>query len=79
MGSHGGATAIGQKKILEGYGITEEMIGAPIYASMQTAQIGVSASGLPVFIDQYAAQADGIIVVGRVKPHTVSTAKLRVD
>ncbi len=70
MGSHGGATAIGQKKILEGYGITEEMIGAPIYASMQTAQIGVSASGLPVFIDQYAAQADGIIVVGRVKPHT---------
>ena len=70
MGSHGGATADGQRQVLEGYGITEEHVGAPIRATMETRVIGRSRGGQPVHLDRYAAEADGIIVVGRVKPHT---------
>jgi len=70
MGSHGGATAEGQVEVLESLGITEEFCGCPIKATMETNQIGVTAQEqLPVFIDKYAAQADGIILVNRVKPH----------
>lgn len=70
MGSHGGATARGQEEILAGYGITQETTGAPIRSSMETVQIGTSKSGLPVCIDRYAWEADGIVVIGRIKPHT---------
>ena len=70
MGSHGGATAEGQLALLAGYGITEESVGAPIYATMEVTQIASFPDGTPVFIDRYAAQADGIIVINRVKPHT---------
>ena len=70
MGSHGGATAEGQLAILESYGITEESIGCAIRSSMETVQIGTTPDGKPVRIDKYAAEADGIIVAGRVKPHT---------
>ena len=70
MGSHGGATAAGQKEMLEGLGVTEEFVGAPIRSTMETVQIGVNADNKPVLIDAYAAASDGIIVVGRVKPHT---------
>ena len=70
MGSHGGATAAGQVDILTEYGITEEYTGAPILSSMETVQIGNTTEGHKVFIDKNAASADGIIVCGRVKPHT---------
>lgn len=70
MGSHGGATAEGQKAMLEGLGISEESVGAPIRATMDTVQIGVSSNGRPVYLDKYAEEADGIIVVNRIKPHT---------
>ena len=70
MGSHGGATAEGQKAMLEGMGITEEYVGAPIRATMETVQIGESATGRPVYLDKYANEADGIIVINRIKPHT---------
>ena len=70
MGSHGGATAEGQKSMLEGMGITEDYLGAPIRATMDTVQIGVSSNGRPVFIDEFADEADGIIVINRIKPHT---------
>jgi hypothetical protein len=70
MGSHGGATAAGQTTLLRDLGITEETVGAPIRASMATVELGRTASGLPVFMDRYAAEADGIIVVNRVKSHT---------
>ena len=70
MGSHGGATAEGQKALLEGYGVTEKAIGCPIVSSMETVVIGKSAEGHSVRIDKNAAEADGIIVAGRVKPHT---------
>jgi hypothetical protein len=55
--------------MLEGMGITEESIGAPILAGMEAVEIGVSANGCPVYIDKYANGADAIIVVNRVKPH----------
>jgi hypothetical protein len=70
MGSHGGATAQGQKKILEHYRITKETVGAPIKASMQVVQVGSTPDGIPVYLDRYASQADHIVVVNRVKPHT---------
>lgn len=70
MGSHGGATAGGQVQVLEKYGITEEVMGAPILSSMEVKQIGKTGRGLPVYIDKYACDADGIILFNRVKPHT---------
>jgi len=70
MGSHGGATAEGQLEILSTYGVTEDFIGCPIKSSMEVVQVGVTEGGLPVFVDKYAYQADGIILCGRVKPHT---------
>lgn len=70
MGSHGGATAQGQKEILEGYGITEEAMGCPVISSMEVTAVGRTADGRQVFIDKAAAEADGIVVIGRIKPHT---------
>ena len=70
MGSHGGATAEGQLEVLSGYNITEDSMGCPIRSSMETVQVGVSKYGKPVRLDKNASEADGIIVVGRVKPHT---------
>ncbi len=69
MGSHGGATAEGQVAILRDYGITEEFAGAPILATMEVERIG-TANGIPVYTDKFAANADGIIVVNRIKHHT---------
>ncbi|BDF57404.1 hypothetical protein CE91St36_02210 [Christensenellaceae bacterium] len=70
MGSHGGATAQGQRAILESYGITEEYCGCPICATMETKAIGKTEEGHVVQIDRYAAEADGYIAVNRIKPHT---------
>lgn len=70
MGSHGGATAEGQRGVIEAYGVTEEYVGCPIRSSMETVQIGTTETGRPVRIDKNAYEADGIIVAGRVKPHT---------
>lgn len=70
MGSHGGATAEGQRAVIEGYGVTEEAIGCPILSSMETVEIGRTEEGQPVRMDKNAYEADGIIVCGRIKPHT---------
>ena len=70
MGSHGGATAEGQRAILEGYGIREEYCGCPVKAGTDCALIGYIGDGSPVYIDRYAAEADGIVLVNRIKPHT---------
>ena len=69
MGSHGGATAEGQRSMLEGMGFTEEYIGAPIRATMDVIRIGTSINGLPVYIDRFAHEADGIVILNRIKPH----------
>ncbi len=70
MGSHGGGTAEGQRAIVEGYGITEEYVGAPIKASMEVVQVGSTEDGVPAFFDKYAYHADHVVVVNRIKPHT---------
>ena len=70
MGSHGGATAEGQLEVLAGMGVTEEAMGVPIRASMDTVVLGRSEDGKPVYMDRIASEADGIVVFGRIKPHT---------
>jgi hypothetical protein len=70
MGSHGGATADGQRGILQSYGITEEYVGVPIRASMDVVSLGTTPEGYPVLLDRFASEADHIGVIGRVKPHT---------
>ena len=70
MGSHGGATADGQREMLEHLGITEETVGAPIVSSMEVVEIGKTEIGLPVYVDKNAYEADGIIILNRVKTHT---------
>lgn len=70
MGSHGGGTAEGQRRIIEGYGITEEFCGCPIRASMETVVVCQAAEGFDVHFDKHAFEADHVVVCGRVKPHT---------
>lgn len=70
MGSHGGATAKGQIEMLETIGITEETMGVPIKSSMEVVQIGEILDGRPVYLDKYTNEADGIILINRVKAHT---------
>jgi hypothetical protein len=70
MGSHGGATADGQRRLIESYGITEEFVGVPIRASMEVVQVGTTPEGFPVYLDRHASEADHIGVVARIKPHT---------
>jgi hypothetical protein len=69
MGSHGGATAEGQRKVLEHYNITAATMGCAIRSSMEVVQIG-EVKGIPVFCDKNAWGADHIAVVARIKPHT---------
>lgn len=70
MGSHGGGTAEGQRSVLEHLGITEEAVGAPIVSSQDVTTIGVTESGIPVSFDRTALDADFIVPINRVKPHT---------
>jgi hypothetical protein len=69
MGSHGGATAEGQRDLLAGYGITRDNVGMPIISSMEVQQIGC-VEGMPVVMSTTALEADHVLLVNRVKPHT---------
>jgi len=76
MGSHGGATAEGQKKLLEEYGITEETMGVSIQSSLEVVEIGSVkvpsfSQEFPVYVDKIGYNSDGIVVINRVKPHTL--------
>lgn len=70
MGSHGGATAEGQRRVLEKYGFTEASMGVPIKATMDVVELGTLQNGLKVYFDKIAYESDGIIAVNRVKVHT---------
>ena len=70
MGSHGGATADGQREVLARLGVTEALVGAPVLSDMATDQIGQTDDGIPVRVDRQALRADAIVFVARVKPHT---------
>jgi hypothetical protein len=70
MGSHGASTAEGQAEVLRHLGVDEETVGCPIRATMESVKIGETPSGVEVFMDRNAYEADAIVVVNRVKPHT---------
>jgi hypothetical protein len=70
MGSHGGATAEGQRELLAGYEITPETMGVEVHTEMDTVVVGTSPIGLPIYFDRNAYEADGIVLLNRVKPHT---------
>ena len=70
MGSHGASSAEGQAEVLRHLGVSEETVGCPIRATMETVLVGETPSGVPVYVDKHAHEADAIVVVNRVKPHT---------
>lgn len=70
MGSHGGATPEGQRELLAGYGVTPEAMGVEVRTDMDTVVVGTSPIGLPIYFDKNAYEADGIVLLNRVKPHT---------
>lgn len=73
MGSHGRGAAEGQRDLLRSLGVVEEKVGAPILCSDEVVKLGESGgplAGLPVYAAREAAEADGVVVVNRIKPHT---------
>ena len=77
MGSHGGATAEGQVRVLDDTnGITEASVGCRIESSMEVVRIGTTGNGFPVFQDKLCHDADGVLAVNRVKPHTGFTCRV---
>ncbi|MDX1977134.1 MAG: diguanylate cyclase [Pseudanabaenaceae cyanobacterium bins.68] len=76
MGSHGGATADGQAAILAGFGIDEQNMGVPVRASMEVVQLGKTEFGMPVYFDRWASEADHLVLVNRIKPHTRFAGKI---
>jgi hypothetical protein len=70
MGSHGGATPEGQTEVLASYGVTESTMAAPIRASMEVREIGLAECGARVFASVPALEANHIILINRIKPHT---------
>jgi hypothetical protein len=70
MGSHGSATAEGQKRVLEHLGISEQTVGAPVRSSLDVVPLGDTEEGIPVYLDRLASEADHILLVNRIKKHT---------
>jgi hypothetical protein len=70
MGSHGASSAEGQAEVLRHLGVSEETVGCPVRATMETVFVGETPDGVPVHVDKNAYEADAIVVVNRVKPHT---------
>src|SRR5262245_13863673 len=70
MGSHGGATAQGQRELLAEYGVSEEKLGVAVRTDMTAVQIGTNSWGEPVWWDKNAFEADAVVCLNRVKPHT---------
>ena len=75
MGSHGGGTPDGQRALLAELGVTEATIGCPISADMDTVTLGTNRFGLPIHFDRAAFNADGILLLNRIKPHTSFTGE----
>jgi hypothetical protein len=70
MGSHGGGTAEGQRRLVESYGVTEAFVGCPIRSSTETIVVARAAEGFDIRFDRMAFEADHVLVCNRVKPHT---------
>ncbi len=70
MASHGKATGAGQAQLLAELGVTEATVGCPVRAGVDVVEIGRIDSGLSVYMDRIASEADGIVVINRIKTHT---------
>lgn len=70
MGSHGGGIAEKQTELLAHLGISEETMGVPVISSMEVVELGLTDKGLPAYIDKNAYEADGIVLLNRIKCHT---------
>jgi hypothetical protein len=70
MGSHGASTAEGQARVLAHLGVSEETVGCPVRATMETVKLGETPGGIAVYMYRNAYEADSVIVVNRIKPHT---------
>jgi hypothetical protein len=70
MGSHGGATSEGQRELLAGYGVSEEALRVPVLTDMTAIPLGTNSWGETVFFDKNASEADALLTISRVKPHT---------
>jgi len=70
MGSHGGATAGGQRAVLASYGFAPERFGCEVRATMDVVELPRGDSPVRVVTDAAAAAADATIIVNRIKPHT---------
>ena len=70
MGSHGASTAEGQAEVLAHLGVSEDAVGCPVRATMEPVKLGETDAGVEVFMDKNAYEADAVVVVNRVKPHT---------
>jgi hypothetical protein len=75
MGSHGGGTPEGQRALLAELGVNEASVGCPVRTEMDTVVLGTNAFGLPIHFDRNAFEADGIILLNRIKPHTSFTGR----
>ncbi len=76
MGSHGGASAEGQAEVLQHMGITESAVGIPIISSMEVVTVGRLDSGAGVYLARDAMEADHLVMINRVKPHTAFRAEV---
>ncbi|MEX1018886.1 MAG: hypothetical protein WDZ49_04470 [Litorilinea sp.] len=70
MGSHGGATADGQKEMLAQLGVTEASMGVEIRATMEVKEIGQIPDGPTLYQGVDSMAADHALLVSRIKPHT---------
>jgi hypothetical protein len=75
MGSHGGGTAEGQRALLAELGVNEAAIGCPVRCEIETVRLGANSFGLPIHFDRNAYEADGIVLLNRIKPHTSFTGR----
>jgi hypothetical protein len=76
MGSHGAATAQGQADVLAHYGIDEKTMGCPVVSQLEVVSLGCTADGIEAFMDKTAYEADGVMLVNRVKWHTDFAGKI---
>jgi len=70
MGSHGGGTPEGQRQLLADYGVSEQTMRVPVLTDMTAVEIGTNSWGEPVYWDKNAWEADAVVTVSRIKPHT---------
>lgn len=76
MGSHGAATAAGQADVLAHYGIDERAMGCPVISQLEVVSLGCTADGIEAFMDRMAYEADGVMLVNRIKWHTDFAGKI---